>query len=46
MRLRAFRGYFYAANEPDLASRAWVDVCLDVAERRWISIDATYCTMA
>ena len=41
---RYVSGYFYAANEPDLASHAWVDVCLDVATRRWVSIDVThYC---
>jgi len=41
---RYVSGYFYAANEPDLASHAWVDVCLDVHSRRWVSIDVThYC---
>ena len=41
---RYVSGYFYAANEPDLASHAWVDVCVDVAKRRWVSIDVThYC---
>ncbi len=41
---RYVSGYFYAANEPDMASHAWVDVCLDVATRRWVSIDVThYC---
>ena len=41
---RYVSGYFYAANEPDLASHAWVDVCLDVATRHWVSIDVThYC---
>jgi transglutaminase-like putative cysteine protease len=39
---RYVSGYFYAANEPDLASHAWVDVCLDVANRRWVSIDITH----
>jgi transglutaminase-like putative cysteine protease len=39
---RYVSGYFYAANEPDLASHAWADVCLDVAERRWASIDITH----
>ncbi|SFC44400.1 Transglutaminase-like enzyme, putative cysteine protease [Polaromonas sp. OV174] len=39
---RYVSGYFYAANEPDLASHAWVDVCLDVASRRWASIDVTH----
>lgn len=39
---RYVSGYFYAANEPDLASHAWVDVCLDVPSRRWVSIDVTH----
>jgi transglutaminase-like putative cysteine protease len=39
---RYVSGYFYAADEPDLASHAWVDVCLDVQQRRWISIDVTH----
>ena len=39
---RYVSGYFYAANEPDLASHAWVEVCLDVAARRWVSIDVTH----
>ena len=39
---RYVSGYFYAANEPDLASHAWADVCLDAAARRWVSIDVTH----
>jgi transglutaminase-like putative cysteine protease len=39
---RYVSGYFYAANEPDLASHAWADVCLDAANRRWVSIDITH----
>jgi len=39
---RYVSGYFYAANEPDLASHAWADVCLDVDSRRWASIDVTH----
>ena len=39
---RYVSGYFYAANEPDLASHAWADVCLDIAARRWVSIDVTH----
>lgn len=43
---RYVSGYFYAANEPELASHAWTDVCLDVAARRWVSIDVTHgCTI-
>lgn len=39
---RYVSGYFYAANEPDLASHAWADVCLDPDTRRWISLDVTH----
>jgi transglutaminase-like putative cysteine protease len=39
---RYVSGYFYAANEPDLASHAWVDVCLNEDERHWISVDITH----
>ena len=39
---RYVSGYFYAANEPDLASHAWVDVCVNVATRQWVSIDVTH----
>ena len=39
---RYVSGYFYAANEPDLASHAWVDVCLSVVTRCWVSIDVTH----
>lgn len=39
---RYVSGYFYAANEPDLASHAWVDVCIDVQARRWVSVDVTH----
>lgn len=39
---RYVSGYFYAANEPDLASHAWADVCLNVATRQWVSIDITH----
>lgn len=39
---RYVSGYFYAANEPDLASHAWADVCLDVDGRHWVSIDVTH----
>lgn len=39
---RYVSGYFYAANEPELASHAWVDVCLDPVSRHWISLDVTH----
>lgn len=39
---RYVSGYFYADSEPDLASHAWVDVCLDPAQGRWVSLDVTH----
>jgi transglutaminase-like putative cysteine protease len=39
---RYVSGYFYAPGAPDLASHAWVDVCLDIDARRWLSIDITH----
>ena len=39
---RYVSGYFYADTEPELASHAWVDICTDTAERRWLSIDVTH----
>jgi transglutaminase-like putative cysteine protease len=39
---RYVSGYFFAANEHDLASHAWADVCVDVEARRWASIDVTH----
>lgn len=39
---RYVSGYFYAANEPDLASHAWADVCLDPVAQRWLSLDVTH----
>ncbi len=39
---RYVSGYFYAANEPNLASHAWADVCIDVAGRLWVRIDVTH----
>lgn len=38
---RYVSGYFYAANEPELASHAWADVCLDTSQSRWLSLDVT-----
>jgi transglutaminase-like putative cysteine protease len=38
---RYVSGYFYADNHPDLASHAWVDVCLDIDKGIWHSIDIT-----
>lgn len=39
---RYVSGYFYAPDAPHLASHAWVDVCVDVQARRWLSIDITH----
>lgn len=39
---RYVSGYFYAEDAPELASHAWVDVCMDVAARQWLSIDVTH----
>ncbi len=39
---RYVSGYFHATDEPELASHAWVDVCLDEGQRRWISLDVTH----
>lgn len=39
---RYVSGYFFDPNEPDLASHAWADVCVDAATRRWVSVDITH----
>jgi len=39
---RYVSGYFYAADAPQLASHAWADVCVDIGERRWLSVDITH----
>lgn len=39
---RYVSGYFYAENEPDLASHAWVEVCSDIHRRNWVAIDVTH----
>lgn len=39
---RYVSGYFHSPQAPDLASHAWADVCLDLAERRWLSVDITH----
>lgn len=42
---RYVSGYFFAADEPDLASHAWVDVCINPERRTWLSVDVTHaCT--
>ncbi|AKJ28399.1 transglutaminase family protein [Caldimonas brevitalea] len=39
---RYVSGYFHAPDAPELASHAWVDVCVDIAARRWVSVDVTH----
>ncbi len=39
---RYVSGYFHSPAAPDLASHAWADVCLDLTERRWLSVDITH----
>lgn len=39
---RYVSGYFYADNEPELASHAWADVCLDAVQHQWLSLDVTH----
>lgn len=39
---RYVSGYFHAPDAPALASHAWVDVCLDAAAQRWLSVDITH----
>ncbi|HET7795082.1 MAG TPA: transglutaminase family protein [Rhizobacter sp.] len=40
--VRYVSGYFYAPDEPELASHAWVDVCVEPEAHRWLSIDITH----
>ena len=39
---RYVSGYFYAPESPMLASHAWADVCVDPAQRQWLSVDPTH----
>lgn len=39
---RYVSGYFHAPDAPNLASHAWVDVCVDLPARRWLSVDITH----
>ena len=39
---RYVSGYFCAPDAPELASHAWVDVCVDVSRQRWVSVDITH----
>lgn len=43
---RYVSGYFHSPRARHLASHAWADVCVDMAARRWLSVDITHrCTM-
>lgn len=39
---RYVSGYFHSPDAPQLASHAWADVCIDSAQRRWLSVDITH----
>lgn len=39
---RYVSGYFYDPQAPELASHAWVDVCVDIQRARWVSVDVTH----
>lgn len=39
---RYVSGYFHSPKAAELASHAWADVCVDVAARRWLSVDITH----
>lgn len=39
---RYVSGYFHSPDAPQLASHAWADVCIDLAARRWLSVDVTH----
>ncbi|MBX3607089.1 MAG: transglutaminase family protein [Piscinibacter sp.] len=39
---RYVSGYFHSPSAAELASHAWADVCVDVAARRWLSVDITH----
>lgn len=39
---RYVSGYFYDPAAPELASHAWVDVCVDAQRMRWVSVDVTH----
>mgnify|MGYP006266342049 CR=1 FL=1 len=39
---RYVSGYLHVPELPNLASHAWVDVCLDISKGKWVSIDVTH----
>ena len=38
---RYVSGYFYDENSPQFASHAWLDVCFDIENAIWQSVDVT-----
>lgn len=39
---RYVSGYFHSPQAKELASHAWAEVCVDPAQRRWLSLDVTH----
>jgi transglutaminase-like putative cysteine protease len=39
---RYVSGYFFAEESPNLASHAWIDFCIDLEKKLWISVDITH----
>ena len=39
---RYVSGYLFVESSPNLASHAWVDVCLDIEKSKWVSLDVTH----
>ena len=39
---RYVSGYFFTEDSPDLASHAWIDVCIDIEQGKWLSVDTTH----
>jgi transglutaminase-like putative cysteine protease len=43
---RYVSGYFFDENAPELASHAWVDVCFDIEDSTWHSVDVTHASFS
>lgn len=43
---RYVSGYFHDPHAPNLASHAWVDVCVDLNRQRWVSVDVTHACLS
>lgn len=39
---RYVSGYLHVPELPNLASHAWVDVCTNISDKKWVSIDVTH----